>query len=251
MAKQDGIIPIKGSIDKLSFYQTSDGYMARKRKSVDGSRIAKDPAYARTREAMSNFGKAGTAGKLLRTALRPLAKQASDGKVVSRLVAQMVQVIKADQTNPRGKKNVIDGETEKLKGFEFNASGKLSITFAVQYETVLDRATGTAQVKIPAFIPADMVTAPYEATHMQVHIAGLEVDFEQQTYVAQFKSSEQLPLGETQQPAIDLSVTLPAGSAHPLFLAMAITFSTEDLGVYYPLKNGAHNALAIVQVSGV
>jgi hypothetical protein len=251
MAKQDGIIPIKGSIDKLSFYQSRDGYMARKRHGVDPARLAKDPAYVRTREAMSNFGKAGAAGKLLRTALRPLVKQASDKRVVGRLVAQLVQVIKSDQTNPRGKKNIIDGETELLKGFEFNTAGKLSVTFAVQYEALIDRASGALQVKIPAFVPAEMVTAPFEATHMQLHIAGLEVDFENQAHVAQFKSSEQLPLGETQQPAIDLSVALPAASTHPLFLALAITFSTQDVGVYYPLKNGTYNALAIVKVSGV
>ena len=120
MAKQDGIIPLKGTIDNINFYKTADGYKARKKSSLTAERIAKDPKFERTREAMANFGKAGSAGKLVRAALRPISQNASDSRVVSRLAKEMGRVIKADATNPRGKKNVIDGETELLTGFEFN-----------------------------------------------------------------------------------------------------------------------------------
>ena len=36
-----------------------------------------------------------------------------------------LEVIQEDLTNPRGQRNVIDGEAELLEGFEFNISGKL------------------------------------------------------------------------------------------------------------------------------
>lgn len=251
MAKQNGIIPLQGSIDNISFYQHNGAYRARKKTAISAERFAKDPAFARTREQMSTFGKAGKAGKLLRTALRPLANQACDKQVVGRLVARMVQVIKRDATNPRGKKNVIDGETELLTGFEFNVNGRLTVSFAAPYEATIDRASGNALVKIPTFITEKLVTAPYEATHMQLNIGALEVNFENETYVAKFASSAYLSLAEKEHAAFDLSVALPPASTHPLFLAMGVSFSTEDLGEQYPIKNGAYNALAIIQVSGV
>ncbi|THU34949.1 hypothetical protein FAM09_23455 [Niastella caeni] len=252
MAKQESIIEIKGTIGKLSFYKTEDGYMIRKKTSLSKERIAKDPAYARTRETMDMFAKAGAAGKLLRDALRPIAVNTSDSRVISRLSKQMTKVIKADSTNPRGKKNVLDGETELLTGFEFNARGKLSSTLIVTYESSIDRASGTVQVKLPSFVPDNKaIASPFEATHFQLHMAGVEVDFERAAYVAKFKSSDQLVLNGKELAAFDLSVALPPSSTHPLFLALGIEFFMEDVDGNKPLNNGAFNALAIIKVSGV
>jgi hypothetical protein len=250
MAKQDGFVKLKGTIDDVSFYRTKDGYMARKKVTIDPKRLAKDPAFERTREAMANFKKATEAGKLLRKALRQLIKNASDKRAANRLSAKMVSVIKADTTNKRGQKNVIDGETELLAGFDFNTAAPLSNAFGVQYEASIDRVSGAAQIKLPAF-NKDMVTAPFEATHFQLRIAGVEVDFEKGAYVVEFKESASLSLNEREFSAFSLAVNLPANSKHPLFLVLGITFFVDDLGELFPLKNGAFNSLSIVQVSGV
>ena len=50
MAKQTGIIKLKGTIGDISFYKTTDGHLAREKGGVDGNRIANDPAFQRTRE---------------------------------------------------------------------------------------------------------------------------------------------------------------------------------------------------------
>jgi hypothetical protein len=92
-------------------------------------RIATDPAFQRTRENGAEFGRAGKAGKYLRTALRSLLQNVSDSRMIARLVKEMMRVIKADETNPRGFRNVIDGEAELLKGFEFNANSKLGLLY--------------------------------------------------------------------------------------------------------------------------
>ena len=80
MAKQTGIIKLKGKIGDLSFYKTQDGHLAREKGGVDAERIAKDPAFIRTRENGAEFGSAASAGKLMRDALRPLMLRASDGR---------------------------------------------------------------------------------------------------------------------------------------------------------------------------
>lgn len=251
MAKQDSILEIKGSIGKLSFYKTADGHFVRKKTSVDPKRLATSPRYARTREAMAQFGTAGAAGKLVRRALDPIAQFTSDRKVVSRLTTKMVEVVKADKINPRGKKNVIDGETELLTGFEFNTVGQLGTTFKMQFESVIDRVTGNVQIKIPAFVPITNVKSPIEATHFQLHLAGVEVDFEKGTYVAGFKTTDPLLLDSKEVSALELGVTLPPNSTHPLILAVGISFSLEDVGVMLPINNKTYNALAIVKVSAV
>ncbi|MFL5745575.1 MAG: hypothetical protein ACJ751_12970 [Niastella sp.] len=251
MAKQDGFVKLKGNLDDISFYRTKDGYMARKTVRLDPKRLERDPAFARTREAMGNFKKGASGGKLLRNALNKLLKKASDKRMSNRLFSKMIAVINADATNKRGLKNIIDGETELLKDFEFNLNAPITQSFTVKYDASIDRVTGALLVKIPSFITEEVVKAPFEATHYQVHIAGLELDFENGTYVSEFKDSEPFSLKATAVNAFDLAVNLPANSKHPLFLALGVTFWVEDLGELFPIKNGAYNALAMVQVSGV
>ena len=72
MARQKGIIKLKGTIGDISFYKTGDGHLAREKGGVDGSRIANDPAFQRTRENGSEFGRAGKGGKVIRNAIRLL-----------------------------------------------------------------------------------------------------------------------------------------------------------------------------------
>ena len=55
MARQKGIIKLKGSIGDVSFYKTKDGYLAREKSGVDKDRIKNDPAFQRTRENGAEF----------------------------------------------------------------------------------------------------------------------------------------------------------------------------------------------------
>jgi hypothetical protein len=130
MARQKGVIKLQGQMGGISFYKSQqDGFLAREKGGFDASRIRNDPSFVRTRENGAEFGRAGAAGKLLRTAMRALLLNVADSRMTSRLTAEMVKVIQADATNTRGLRNVIDGEAELLIGFEFNDNGKLSSTF--------------------------------------------------------------------------------------------------------------------------
>ena len=141
MARQKGIIKLKGTIGDISFYKTQDGYLAREKGGVDAARIANDPTFQRTRENGAEFGTAGKAGKMLRIAIRSLLKNIADNRLVGRLTQEMVKVVKADTTNPRGQRNVIDGEAELLQGFEFNRNGKLGSTLFAPFVSNIDRAS--------------------------------------------------------------------------------------------------------------
>jgi hypothetical protein len=231
MARQKGIIKLKGTIGDITFYKTQDGHLAREKGGIDASRIKSDPAFQRTRENGSEFGRAGTAGKILRTALRALLLNSADGRMVSRL-------------------NVIDGEAELLAGFEFNIRGKLGTSLFAPFVASIDRVTGQIGVTLPSFIPINMIAAPSGTTHFKIISAGAEIDFEEETFVVENSETGILPWDAVASMVVNQTNIVTPASTKPLFLALGIEFYQEVNGQMYPLKNGAYNPLALVKVDG-
>jgi hypothetical protein len=252
MARQKGIIKLKGTIGDITFYKTQDGHLAREKGGIDASRIKSDPAFQRTRENGSEFGRAGKAGKLLRTALRSLLINSADGRMVSRLTQAMMKVIQADLVSDRGLRNVIDGEAELLFGFEFNIRGKLGTSLYAPFVGTIDRVSGEISVDIASFIPSDMIAAPGGTTHFKIISGGAEVDFEAETFVVATSETAILPWDVTPTAVINQVNAVTAASTKPLFLALGVEFYQQINGTMYPLKNGAYNPLSIAKVdSGV
>jgi len=251
MARQKGIIKLKGTIGDITFYKTKDGHLAREKGGVDASRIANDPAFQRTRENGSEFGRAGKAGKTLRTALRTLLLNSADNRMVSRLTQAMVKVIQADLVNERGLRNVIDGEAELLVGFEFNIGGKLGTSLFAPFVGAIDRVTGEITVDLASFVPANMIAAPSGTTHFKIISAGAEINFEAETFVVTSSETAILPWDMTPTVAISHLNSVTPNSVSPLFLALGVEYYQEVNGRMYPLKNGSYNPLALVQVSGL
>ncbi|NDP27274.1 MAG: hypothetical protein GZ087_07605 [Flavobacterium sp.] len=250
MARQKGIIKLKGTIGDITFYKSKDGYIAREKGGIDANRIATDPAFQRTRENGSEFGRAGKAGKILRMALRAVLLHSADSRMVSRLTQQMLKVIRADATSVRGLRNVIDGEAELLAGFEFNINGKLGTSLFIPYVGTIDRVSGTISVAIDPFVPMHMIAAPSGSTHFKIISAGTEIDFETGTFAETHTETNILPWDATETLAILLENEVPPNSTKPLFLALGVEYYQEVNGEMYPLKNGAFNPLALVKVDG-
>ncbi len=249
MAKQKGIIKLEGTIGDITFYKSGDGYLAKENTTVTANRINSDPAFQRTRENMAEFGRAGKACKLLRNAIRPLLQNAKDSRVTGRLTAEMVKVIQADAVNPRGKRNVIDGEAAFLEGFSFNANASLSSALYAPYDAAINRVTGKLSVNMQEFIPAAWVVAPAGATHFKLLTMGAEIDFENEVFITDQKETPVLEWSNVAVPAFALENSVTPASTHPLFLLMSIQFFQLVNGVFYPLKDGGFNALSIIKVS--
>lgn len=250
MARQKGLIKLKGTMGDITFYRTKDGYMAREKGGITAERMRTDPAFQRTRENMAEFGRAGKAGKILRNSVQALLRSAGDRLMVSRLTKEMVKVIQLDAVNPRGLRNVIDGEAELLQGFEFNIHGKLGTSFGAPFVTEIDRVTGAATVDIDPFTPVDSVIAPAGSTHYKLVSAAADINFENETYTSDKTESGILPIDIMLTTPIALHNALPAASTNPLFLLFGINFFQEVNGTFYELKNGAFNSLQMVLVSG-
>lgn len=248
MARQVGIIKLKGTLDDISFYKSSDGHLARTKGGIDANRIANDPAFQRTRENGSEFGRAGKAGKLIRNSIRVLLQNAKDKRVVSRLTKDLVAITKTDLVNPRGERTVEDGNLSDLLGFEFNLNGKLGSTLFTPFSVAFDRATGSADVTLAAFSPTVRIAAPSGTTHFNIVMGAAEEDFVNDTFVFETASSGILPYTAPDTAPIAMNVPLTANSVLPVIEVVGIEFYQEVNGQMYPLKNGAFNALSVALI---
>jgi hypothetical protein len=248
MARQSGLIKIKGTLDNVSFYKTKDGDLARMKTSVDAKRIASDPAFERTRENNQEFGNSATAGKLLRDAVRPLMLNASDSRIASRVTQIMTKIKNLDLASVRGLRNVGLGSMEPeanilLKGFEFNKQALLS---AILFKpTLVDLNTG--EVVIPDLVPLYDIVSPQGATHVQFTAGFASVDFVNGEKDLQMSIPMNIPINSTQTTVYLTPPSSPSVSGKNLHL-LKIEFFQEVNGVQYTLKNGAYNALRLVDI---
>lgn len=248
MARQSGIIKLKGTIGGISFFKSADGYMAREKGGVDSKRIASDPAFKRTRENGQEFGRAGKAGKLVRNALRTLLQNARDARMVSRLTKALLAIIKTDTENTRGSRTVEAGNMNALSGFDFNINGKLETTLYAEHVKTLDRTTGELGLTIAPFNPLERIAAPAGATHFKVSGGGAELDFANGSFNFASADSGMLPLTSANTEELDLGVSLTAETTLPILQVMSVEFYQEVNGEMYALNNGAYNAMSILQV---
>lgn len=251
MAKQAGIIKLKGTIDDISFYRTADGHMARAKGGISRNRILNDPAFQRTRENGAEFGTAGRGGKLLRTAIRHLMQNAKDRRVVGRLTKELLTVVKTDSTNERGQRTIENGTMELLLGFDFNVNAPLGTTFYAGYDSFFARPTGEATIDIEAFSPSIRIAAPGGTTHYRISMGAAELDFPNMQFGFATNNTGIVPYDPVEVLASSLTTTLTPASSLPVVQVLGVEFFQLVNGEYYPLKNGANNALGIVSVDTV
>lgn len=249
MAKQAGIIKLNGRIGDLSFYDGKNGFAARQAKGFSAERVQNDPKLQRMRENMAEFGRAGKASKLLRTALRSVLLTGADPQVSRRLTQAMMRALSADDVNNRGLRTVVDGDLQLLRGFEFNAKAPITQTFYAPFTPVVNRATGLMSVLIDAFNARNVVAAPKGATHFKLISAAVSANFETNAYAIVSAESANTPVDEGLVAAIAFDHQLEAGTTDPLFLVLGIEFSQViGNGQSYPLNNGSFNGLSLVAV---
>lgn len=248
MATQKGVIKLEGAVGDLSFYKKKGKYYARSKGGISADRMKNDPAFARTRENQQEFGRAGSAGKLLRTSLREVIMHAKDSGMSGRLTQSMMKIIQTDSENVRGLRTVTKGDILLLSGFEFNTNAPLDHTLQMDYIVVTDRVSGTVTVTIPAFVPASMIVSPAGATHALIEAGASEVDFEAQFFRSNTARSDYFPLDNEEQAEIVLPLTLTANTDKMMFTVLAIEFFQEVNGKMYLLNNGAYNALSLIKV---
>ncbi len=249
MARLKGLLKIEGTLDELTFYKTQDGHLVKTKSGVSGDRIANDPTFQRTRENGSEFGSAAAAGKLLRDAVRTLMLTAADNRITARVTQLMTIIKNYDTTSQRGERNVgvgiaAPGATDELKNFDFNINAILSSILYKPY--AVDTATGI--ITISGLVPINDIAAPIGASHVSLRGAWAKVDFAAGTSAVEYTNTTNVVIDATSGNVTLTPAGVPAGSGTSMFL-LAVEFFQEVNGVQYTLKNGAYNALSIVEVA--
>lgn len=248
MAKLNSFIKIEGTLDGLTFYKGKEGYLVRTKGGVSAQRIKNDPAFIRTRENGTEFGHCATSGKLLRHAILPLLTDAKDSSVTPRLTQVMSRVKNADLSSVRGQRQVSVGLStaagqEALSGLDFNAQAPLSSVLLSDYS--LNTATG--EVVISDFIPLQNLGLPEGATHVSLSCGFLNLDFSTALKDLQLSAVFNTAINSVLTPVTLTPLGVPTGTGTSIYL-LKIAFFQEINGVQYPLRNGAYNALQILDV---
>ncbi len=249
MARQNGILKIKGTIGGMTFYKSQDGDLVREKGGVSGDRIANDPAFVRTRENGEEFGASGKAGKVLRDALRPLMLNAADGRVTSRITTIMTDILKLDTTSVRGKRTPavgLAGAPGKalLKGLNFNISAALGSVLFKPYAV----NTTTGVITITGLVPINDIAFPAGATHMTITGGYGNINFATGVVALNLTNAVNLAINAVSGTVTLTPTAVPAGTGIKVYL-LKIEFFQLLNTVQYSLKNGAYNALAIVEVA--
>lgn len=248
MGKLKSFIKLEGTLDGLTFYKSQDGYMVRTKGGISKSRMLKDPAFKRTRENFRQFGMNAKAGALLRDSVGPMLAKAKDPKLSSRMLKLMNEIKNFDSTSVRGHRSVHLGLAtaegkQLLKGLDFNNRAHLQSVLNANFSV----NTATGVIEIPDFTSQEQLAATESATHVSFRSAFVNLNFDTGLYNTSYSPIVMLP--------IDLSVSnvtltpdaVPAGDGIQFYLLL-IEFYQEMNGVHYPLLNGSHNVLNLVEL---
>ncbi|HTF81995.1 MAG TPA: hypothetical protein VL947_09725 [Cytophagales bacterium] len=248
MAKQESMVKIHGTIDGATYYKTVHGYLVRKKTSLTKDRVNNDPAFARTRENASEFGLAGTAGKVLRDCTRAFGMGIAEGTLTARVFKIMHKALKLDTGSARGaRKPAVGLATEAgkalLRGLNLNAN--VSVGAVLFKPLKVDLSTGG--ITIDELAPERDLAYPIGATHVRLSCAYAKIDFATGEKQISYSGAQTLALVDTPTQVALLPATAPKGSGVNLYL-LKIEFLQETNESAYPFNNAAYNAATIVEV---
>ena len=224
MAKQKGIVKLKGGIGDLSFYKTRDGYLAREKNGISADRIKTDPKFESIRQQMAEFGRANKGAALLRASLKPAVGSISDGRMASRLNKAMAGVVQSDPVNDRGKRDVLSGDLGLLTGFQLNKVKSLEQVLGTRITTAFNRTTGEVTVTLDPFEPKKLIRAPISATHYTLSLGVSACNFIEETYTNSVSRSAELVLENISVTVPPMTASLGAGVTDPVFAVFSIEF---------------------------
>ncbi|AXY76402.1 hypothetical protein D3H65_21440 [Paraflavitalea soli] len=231
MARQIGVIPITGTIDELTFYETpDDGALVRKKSRVTGEMVKTDPKYHQTMLNAAEFKTAIHNGRLLRKALARLLFPIADGKLSSRMNKEMLKVIQKDTVNRFGERIAHGNQLCLLEGFQFNRHLTLADTFLPSPGIHPDGEKGAIQIEVPGFTPTKDIKVPKYVKHIQLISGAVVIDFADQRYTHEFYATERIVHNKEAIDEIQFTYRMNIPAGYTMFLALGILY-------YAPLDN--------------
>lgn len=175
MAFQKGLFKIIGSLGGLNFYKREGEFLVRVQSKISKKRMLQDPAFARTRENMNEFGEAARLAKTFRQIFAPTVHLLGKTALSGRVTAVMKKVNLAGEGERGQRAFQFKKNRHFLKGFDFYPNSKPSGTFWSKSRLVSNANSGQVSFTIKNFDPFKDLSIPIEATSVQwiIHIGLL------------------------------------------------------------------------------
>ena len=248
---QRGALKITGTHGDFTFVKTADGYVWKEKSEVTAAQRESNPNYAAQRDNSIEFARAAGAAKLIRRAFKGEIDTCKDRRLSSRLVKLMMQVVKSDPLNPRGKRIAANGDLSVLQGFQCNAQAEFAASLKTDYSTTFERVSGKISFKVPSFVPETKLEKPESSTHFRLVCAGSEIDLPMGTTRTLGAESALIPIDMQPTALITLNLTLTPASVLPVIVAVGIQFVEVVNGFEHPTVGGQSNALYFAIVDPV
>lgn len=248
MARQNGIVVLKGTIEGLNFYIRKGEPLVRKAGGgFDGEAIKKKASMVRVRENGSEFGACTKAVKQFKMSLTAFLSQFRDGSSHQRLVQLFSQIKNLDEVSLRGERNVHQGlltaaGREKLLGYVVTPGIGIAEALGNRFEF----GWGAAGFTIADFL-ASRVLFPKGAAHIELKVGYLLIDFEHKKH--SFSQSDPLIIEKnTSETSVQILPTIvPEGNGFKIGVVF-LRFMQEVNGTLYPFKELQYTALEVVYV---
>ena len=171
MARQKGPIKYIGTLGDIRHFKikNTDGYFAGMIGGPTAEQIKTDPAFARTRENMSEFGGSANVAKAVRIAFAELVKSVADSRLTGRLTALMKKINKEDTTGIRGQRPILVSQyPEHLKNAEFNKNTTFGSVMFAPFTITPNVDRNSSDLVISPFKPKNSINIPIGATHFRI-----------------------------------------------------------------------------------
>lgn len=248
MARQTGIIRLKGTIGDVNFYSTSTGGdLARSAGGGFNSMDNKNkPTMVRVRENANEFGHCSKVKRVFKLSLAPFLCIRKDGSLHGRMMTLFTKIKSLDRNNTRGNRKVDMGlETSLgihlLRSFVFTPACNVMdvLGASIDYDFLSRRCSMTN-------FDVRNISFPAGATHLALTLGLLHFDFDTLTY--KLRSSTPVYIDKMHSAtSLELSVEDPEVVGMQIAV-LGLKFYQEVDSTYYLFKSA--NAVG-VEVLGV
>ena len=239
MAIQTGAIKYRGSFKSIRNYVNlhDPKTYAGEKGGANRDLIMNNPAFARTRENMNEFGGCGVAVKAIRRGLLNLLPEQTDKLFTSRLMKVVKEINIRDHDGVRGKRGILfSGERPYLSTMVFNKMQSIADMLANQFSCEHPIGRGEATLSLTA-LTIKSVYVPAGATHYRVqnHVSIIS------DYVYSEANRRYEPLSQLNTMSAHIySEYTPVGTA-----------LTDELVVAFPLGTAPGDDDSVIQCVGI
>ena len=248
MAKQTGIIRLKGTLDGVNYYHSkAGGDLARTAGGGFSNEALKNSSkMVRPRENASEFGHCSRVKSSFRMSLIPFLCIRKDGQLHGRLMQLFTRLKAMDRVNIRGDRKV-------ARGLETPMGAYLMADFVFTPECRVIEILGASEsfdfnsrtLSVTNF-DIKRVRFPTGSTHIALNLGFLIFDFNSMEY--QLKTSAPFYIDKNYNASsFQMSVDLAQGNGMAIAV-LGMRFYQEVNGTYYLLKSANAVGLEILEV---